>query len=244
MSEKLFACLASPFTGEELFDQLSDIVYFVKNRQGRYEIVNRTLVERSGAREKRDLLGRTASEVSSGPLGALFEEQDLNVIRSGKPILSQLELHAYPSWDLGWCLTTKIPLRDAQGGVLGLVGVSQDLRSPARNSDGLEQIRDALEHAQNRLGSPPSVEELAGVAGMSRYQFDRRMQIVFSLTTRQWLVKLRVGAAESMLRDTDEPIATVAQAVGYSDQSAFSRQFLKTTGLTPMAYRAATRRSG
>jgi AraC-like DNA-binding protein len=52
------------------------------------------------------------------------------------------------------------------------------------------------------------------------------------------LCKLRIDAAMRMLQETESAIAAVGHACGYSDQSAFTRQFRKLTGLTPGQYRA------
>ncbi len=60
---------------------------------------------------------------------------------------------------------------------------------------------------------------------MSRFQLDRRMRSVFGLVTGQWLVKIRLDAAQRLLKDAEIPISTIALRVGYSDQSAFTRQF-------------------
>jgi hypothetical protein len=73
--------LPEPFRGESLFDQLSDVVDFIKNARREYVVVNRTLVERRGLRDKSQLIGRTASEVLRRPLGARSEAQDCGVLR-------------------------------------------------------------------------------------------------------------------------------------------------------------------
>ena len=54
------AALGRPLLGDELFDAVPDIVFFVKDAAGRYVAVNRTLVTRTGGRGKAALLGRTA----------------------------------------------------------------------------------------------------------------------------------------------------------------------------------------
>ncbi len=51
------------------------------------------------------------------------------MLRHGSAILNQLELHFYASGGRGWCLTNKLPLRDKQGQVAGLMGISKDLHS-------------------------------------------------------------------------------------------------------------------
>ena len=234
--------LNPPLTGEELFDHLADIVYFIKDANGKYLVVNETLVTRCGVANKQSLIGRTPAEVLRAPLGDRFASQDRDVLKSGKPLLSQLELHVHPTGEVGWCMTTKLPLRDQRGKVVGLVGVSQDLRIPDSETDDYQQMASAIEFAEQNLSAPPSVEKLATIAQMSRYQLDRRMRRVFGLTTGQWLLKVRLDVAQRLLQETNQSISAVALEAGYSDQSAFTRQFRRATGLTPGEYRAARRR--
>lgn len=229
--------LSPPFTGEELFDHISDVVYFIKDVKGAYLVVNKTLADRCAVTDKSSLLGRTAAEALPAPLGNRFAAQDEHVIRTGNPLLLQLELHVYPSGNAGWCLTTKLPLRNLRGKVIGLVGLSQDLRIPDTHTSEYRQLSSAIEYAEQNLHLPPSVSELAAIAKMSRYQLDRRMRCVFGLVTGQWLVKIRLDAAQRLLQSTTQSISTIAYQVGYSDQSAFTRQFRQATGLSPSDFR-------
>lgn len=234
--------LAPEFTGEELFDHISDVVYFIKNSQGEYLVVNKTLVARCEAPNKEALLGKTSAEVLRPPLGDLYAAQDQQVLKTGVPLVTQLELHLHPNGEVGWCLTTKLPLRNKRGKVIGLVGVSQDLRIPNKASEDYQQLTSAIEYAEKRLSKPPSVQELTRIAKMSRYQLDRRMRSVFGLVTGQWLIKIRLDAAQRLLQETDLPIVSIALHAGYSDQSAFTRQFHRATGLAPSDFRAARKR--
>ncbi|MGB5630828.1 MAG: helix-turn-helix transcriptional regulator, partial [Woeseiaceae bacterium] len=59
----------------------------------------------------------------------------------------------------------------------------------------------------------------------------------FGLTTGQWVLKTRISHASRVLVETDLPIADIALEAGYADQSAFTRQFRRSTGLSPSAYR-------
>jgi len=234
---ELLARLDAPFTAEGLFDHLPDLAFFIKNARAEYLVVNRTLVERCGLRDKSDLIGRTSSQLYRTPLGERYEEQDRKVLRTGRGLTGQLELHLFPSRDVGWCLTTKLPLTDPSGAVIGLVGVSQDLRLPNLAAEEYRHIATAVAYAETHLADPPSIVELAEVAEMSPYQLDRRMRHVFGLTTGQWLVKLRIDLAQRQLTDSGDPIAAIALQCGYQDQSAFTRQFRQATGLTPREYR-------
>ncbi|QDT41610.1 Bifunctional transcriptional activator/DNA repair enzyme AdaA [Gimesia alba] len=245
MIHELLSQIDPPFTGEALFDHLSDIVFFIKNERGEYLVVNNTLVDRCGVQDKQQLIGRTAAEVLRPPLGASYAAQDLRVVQTGQPITSQLELHIYASGDVGWCLTTKLPLRQKKtGAVIGLVGVSQDLHLPDTATELYQNLLAAISHAETHLAKPPTVEELAEVAEMSPYQLNRRMRHVFGLTAGQWLLKLRIDRAQQTLRESDASIASVALSVGYADQSAFTRQFRRTTGMSPRDYQRMVKNAG
>lgn len=231
---------AAPFA-EALFDRIPDVVFFVKDREGRYVVVNQTLVVRCGRRTKEELLGRTAREVFPAPLGDRFLDQDLRVVASGVAIVQNLELHFYPTRLEGWCLTDKLPLRGTDGRVTGLAGISRDLQSPGSEVDHFAELASVLNHVRVSFGSELRVEELAELAGLSVYQLNRRLRLIFGITTSQFITKTRIDAASEMLRSGDRPIAEVANACGYFDQSAFTRVFRRTVGLTPRQYRARHR---
>ncbi len=226
---------------EELFDRVPDVVFFVKDAGGRYRVVNHTLVTRCGGRSKNDLLGRTAQEIFPQPLGVRFLEQDLAVCRTGSAITLQLELHLYPTRLEGWCLTDKVPLRDRAGAVIGVAGISRDLQPTADDAEEFAELAAVLDHTRNRFGSELKVEDLARIAGLSIYQLNRRLRLLFGITASQLVTKTRIDAASEMLRTSSRPVAEIAHACGYFDQSAFSRVFRRTTGLTPRQYRGRHR---
>jgi len=234
---QFLAELAEPFTGEALFDDVSDAAYFIKDAAGRYVVVNQELVRRTGRAGKHELLGRTAAELFAGPLGASYLEQDLRLIAGGEPLRNELELHLYPSGEPGWCLTTKLPLKNRDGRTIGLVGISRDIRAPTEDFD---DVAAALREVRTRLDTPWTVDEIARLAKLSAYQLDRRIREVFHLSTNQLVLKLRMDQAAERLRGTERPIIEIALECGYSDQSAFTRQFRRTTGLTPGEFRRLT----
>ncbi len=237
LASELFAQLAEPFPAEEMFDQIPNIVFFVKNSAGCYVSVNQTLVDRSGRQSKSDLIGCSPSEILGGHLGTGYEQQDQKVLQSGQRLLDELELHVYQNREIGWCLTTKLPLLGKNKAIVGLVGVSRDLKIPDVTSDDFVHIAEAVEYAQSRVDTPPTLAELAKVASMSIYQLDRRMKRLYDLPTGQWLLKIRIDHASRLLLETDQSIADVAMDCGYTDQSSFTRQFRRTTGQTPSQFR-------
>ena len=239
LQQELIAELDQPFWGEELFDCLPDLVFFIKNRRGEYVVVNQTLVARCGLKDKGELIGRTPNQVFPRPLGENFRLQDEAVLRNGEPIRNQLELHLYPSGAKGWCLTNKLPLRQRGGAILGLMGVSKDIHAPSDRGEDYAPIAGAVRHIQTHFDEPLKIPDLASLAGMSAYQFDQRIRKIFQITTGQFLHQVRMEAAIRRLRETRDPIAAIAQDCGYSDQSAFTRHFKQTAGISPAQYRKA-----
>ena len=224
--------------GGPLFDTLSDVVFFVKDGDARYVAVNDTLVRRCGLETKQDLIGRTTLDVFGSRLGQAYHDQDLRVIAEDDALADQLELHLYVQGGPGWCLTTKLPLHDDSGGVIGLVGVSNDIHAPATQDSGYRELAEAITHIQEHIDAPLRVDELAALCGLSAYQFEQRMKSVFLLTAGQFIRKTQIGVARRMLKGDDAaPVVDIALACGFSDQSAFARQFKATTGLTPSEYR-------
>jgi PAS domain S-box-containing protein len=233
---RFLSALGRPFVGDELFDAIPDIVFFLKDDLGRYVAVNQTLVERTGHQDKRDLIGRTAAEVFPGVLGVEIGEQDSAVIRSGAGLSGKLELHLYPDGSEGWCLTWKEPLRDANGRTVGLSGISRDLQPASTARPDMAGISRLIDHIQANLAEPMRLPMLARLAGLTQFQLDQRVQALFGVSTVQYLTRARINHACSLLRQAAEPIGQIALACGYGDQAAFTRQFRKSVGLTPSQY--------
>lgn len=229
---------------ESLFDALSDVAFFIKDREGRYLGANQTLVRRCGLRSKQEILGKTAVDVHPRHLAQTYLAQDLEVISHGIAIKKHLELHLYPSRSRGWCLTYKTPLRDEAGNIVGLVGTSQDLGLPDAQHPVYGKIASIAQHLREHCAEPICMKQLARDAGLSLSRVERLFQRVFHTTPRQLLLQSRLNTALAMMDANDQVnIADVAYACGYSDHSAFSRQFKSLTGMSPVQYRTQ-RRSG
>ena len=232
----LGAIMADPFFAETLFDALPDVVFFVKDSQGRYVVVNQTLVQRCGLRQKSALLGRTPAEVYAHPYGQSYLAQDMAVLAGGGDIEDQLELHLYPNRDPGWCLTRKTALRDAHGRIVGLSGVSRDLAMADKKNPAYSKVAAAVRVIHEQYGQPLHLPELARIANMSVAQIERYFLRIFHLTPRQMMIQTRIDAASRLLAG-QASVAEIAQSCGYGDHSAFTRQFKATTGVTPSQYR-------
>lgn len=222
---------------EQLFDQVSDIAFFIKDKHGRYVAVNHSLLARHGLSSKRDAIGKKPSDICSGDFGKLPTEQDQRVLQSKMPIIDHLEMQ----WEMPgrpvWCLTTKIPLVDNSGRSTGLIGFSRDIRMAVAPSAVPSTFARALEHFERDLPAEASPGWLARLAKMPTHRFARTMKLIFGLTPTQYIAKSRLGKASSLLLQTEKSISDIGQICGYFDHSAFSRAFKKATGFRPIDFR-------
>lgn len=219
---------------QALLDAVPDIVFFVKDQNGRYTHANLTLVRRLGMAKRADVVGRSVDEVFPPKLGSRYAAQDRRVL-AGQRIHDQLEMHIFPNRVAGWCLTSKRPLvRDDR--IVGLIGISRDLAQPDGRHPGYDRLRNVLDHLESHFDEPVRMQALADLAGLSLSQLERQFRRVFQLSPQQWLTRLRIEAAMQRLRGPDT-IAAIGHACGFTDQSAFARQFKATVGITPRNYR-------
>lgn len=222
---------------EQLFDQVPDIAFFIKDALGRYVVVNHSLLARHGLASSKDALGKRPSDICIGDFGKIPSEQDSFVLRTGMPIVDHLEMQ----WELVgqpvWCLTTKIPLKDEGGKPIGLVGFSRDIRTAVEPTAVPPSFARALEIFEQELSSEASPAWLAKLAKMPNYRFSRTMKLIFGLTPTQYIAKSRLARASTLLLQTNKTISEIAQLCGYFDHSAFSRAFKKATGASPMDFR-------
>lgn len=235
--QQLFDQVEWPGILEDLFDCIPDLVFFIKNARGEYVVVNQTMVERSGRKDKSQIIGKTADQIFAPPLGKGYSEQDRHVLRTGQPILNQLELQVYPSGLTGWCITHKLPIKDLARRTVGLMGISKDLQAPSEKGAGYKALAEVVAFIQEHYGDQLKVKRLAKIAGLSAYQLEQRMRKVFQITVGQFIQKVRMDVAIRRLGQSNDPISKIALDCGYCDQSAFTRQFRQTVGMSPAQYR-------
>jgi len=223
---------------EPLFDALSSVVFFIKNIEARYVFVNQTLVNRCGLKDKSALIGKTSEEVFPHSLGKIYTSQDLQVIRRGKKLTEQLELHLYAKNQSGWCLTYKEPLFDADGNLVGIAGISNDLNVPEHTHPAFYKMVQVEDYIKKNYAETITLADLTAIAGVSVAQLERYCKKIYHLTPRQMISKIRLQVATELLA-TDLPITQIGLRCGYTDHSAFCRQFKLHTGMSPTLYRAS-----
>lgn len=148
-------------------------------------------------------------------------------------------------------LVETIPERDPADRLLRLMAVLARLatdgdRAPIAGpgSDRLTvaspdqpRIERVLDHIHAHYREPISVARLAEVAALSPSGFHRLFRRHTRLTVTAYVAQLRIGQACALLVNTAQPIAHVADAVGYANLANFNRQFRAAKGMTPRDFR-------
>jgi AraC family transcriptional regulator len=115
----------------------------------------------------------------------------------------------------------------------------------ARRTDGTlprSRLRAVVEYIEGRLDAGLTLEQLARVARLSAYHFARQFKAATGLSPHQYVLARRVERARLLLEgDGEPPLADVAAAAGFYDQSQFTNHFKRLVGVTPGQFRRSAR---
>jgi two-component system response regulator YesN len=137
---------------------------------------------------------------------------------------------------------------DLVGTVQRILSSSSERGSPLRDTSNLKSgpsvhlsipIQRVMGLIKQRYWLPLSLPTLACQVGMSRYRLSHRFREVLGITCRDYLIRLRVERAKTLLAANQLSITEVAQSVGFSDLPRFDKVFKRYTGFTPSAYRSS-----
>jgi AraC-like DNA-binding protein len=100
----------------------------------------------------------------------------------------------------------------------------------------LKRVREYIEtHLDDRL----TLSDLAGVACLSPYHFSRSFKQAVGVGPQRYVMQRRLERAKTLVRRSSQPLALIAQEVGFTDQSHLTTIFRREIGMTPGRYRTA-----
>ncbi len=126
-----------------LIDNLPDAVY-VKDTKCCKTVANAADVRNMGAQSEAEVLGKNDYDIYPSDIAAAFCADDQSVIQTGQPVLNKEEFLIDKEGKGHWLLTSKLPLRDEQGQITGLVGVGREITEQ-------KHIEEALKHEKSLL---------------------------------------------------------------------------------------------
>lgn len=220
-----------------LLNALQGVVFFVKDADARYVLANLTLAQRCGYNAVAPILGHTCQEVFPKYLGSAYTQQDQQTLESGAALTDHLEMHLFHCLEPGWCLTHKLPIQDRNGHIIGLAGISHDLVDGDTKHAAYKKVAAVDAYISENFEQNIALAKLSEISGLSAAQLERYCKRVYQLTPRQIIHKKRIEFARKRLLEENASITDIGLSCGYSDHSAFSRQFKAVTGVTPQQLR-------
>ena len=150
---------------QALIDWVPDYLW-IKDTESRFVVANKAVASDSGRKRTSDMIGLTDFDLHAPEAAQEFRALEQNIVRCGQPMLDQEEF-IVDGWGNGkWLSSTKVPLRNDQNGIIGLVGIARDITDRKRADalrDGQAQIlemiamqaplEDLLEHLMHLIES-------------------------------------------------------------------------------------------
>ena len=157
-----------------LLDNLPDRIYF-KDDQSRFTRISRAVAEQFKISHPREAMGKTDRDFFSVEHAETALMDEAQVMETGQPILGKIEREVLPDSSVTWALTTKFPLKNRQGKIIGNFGISRDITEIKRIEEQLESERNLLRSLIDNLPDYIYVKDAEG-----RYLLD-------NIAHRRWL---------------------------------------------------------
>ena len=113
---------------------------FIKDTESRKILVNKSECEYLGVKGPEELLGKSDFDLYDKEIAQVSRDEDLQVMRTGKAILAKETINVLKNGEVTTFLTSKIPLRDGEGTINGLVGISLDITDLKQKEEELKKL--------------------------------------------------------------------------------------------------------
>lgn len=133
----------------QLLDHIDDNIYF-KDRDSRFILINEAFARRLGVRPE-DVVGKTDFDIFTEEHARPAFETEQQIIRTGSPILGIEEKETWGNRPVTWASTTKMPLRNASGEIIGTFGMSRDITEHKLNEMKLRKYARSLTAANKQM---------------------------------------------------------------------------------------------
>jgi len=146
-----------------LMDTIPDRIYF-KDSGSRFVLINKALAGVLGVSDPAQAIGRTDFDFYTTEHAQATFDVEQAIVRSGQPIIDVEEMETWPDGRVIWVSTTKMPLRDLNGAVVGTFGISKDITE--------------RRHTQAQIIQAQRLESLGTLAGGIAHQFNNINAII------------------------------------------------------------------
>jgi PAS domain S-box-containing protein len=136
---------------QTLLDNMPDSIYF-KDSESRFIRVGAGMAKKFGLPNSDAVIGLTDADIFTPEHAKAARDNELEIMHTGIPVINRIERETWPDRKDSWCTSTKLPLKDASGQIIGTFGISRDITSIKKTQDELAAARDAAD-AANRAKS-------------------------------------------------------------------------------------------
>ena len=144
-----------------VIDNLPDAIY-IKDLQGRTTLANRADLDTIGTRNEAEVLGKTDWELLPVEVANKTSADDRQILQSGQPLINREELIVNRLGEQRWLLTTKLPYRDENGKIIGLMGIGHDITNRKQLEEGIRKERAVLRTIIDSLPDSIYMKDLEG----------------------------------------------------------------------------------
>jgi AraC-like DNA-binding protein len=220
-----------------LFDSLPQTYFYAKDRQSRFVKVNQLFLENHGLESELQALGKTDRDFHPPLMAEAYIAEDRRVMESRRPLSGQTWLVLHRRRVPRWYVSTKTPLFNPAGEVIGIAGAMYRIQQQEELMRYFHELFPVVRYIEDHFAEPISMTKMAALAGLSSTHFNRRFRQLLRMTPMQYLRTVRIQAAQRLLTTSSKGLAEIAAEVGYTDQSHLTKRFRETTGITPATYR-------
>lgn len=219
-----------------MFDLLPGILFWIKNEKHQFIHANKAFIEHQGVNSLEQVVGKTDRHFSPRHIAQQFIQDDEKIL-AGNSVLERLEMNIGVDGKIAWYSTSKQPLTDTAGNIIGSYGVSRHLEKQALALSGLEAVKIPVDYIKENYQQTITVEQLANKAHLSVSALERRFKKHLKKTPKRFINDLRLEKARRLLVESTIPIAQVGEQSGFTDHSYFSKQFKLLFGELPSSFR-------
>lgn len=220
-----------------LFDSLPQTYFYAKDTDSRFVKVNQLFLENHGLTDESEALGRSDHDFHPPLMAEAYIREDRRVMASRQPLPGQVWLVLHRRRVPRWYVSTKTPLFDVQGNVIGIAGAMYRIEEQEELTRYLQELMPVARFIEEHYREAISMKDLASMAGLSSTHFNRRFRQLLRVTPTEYLRWVRIQAAQGLLSTSSRTLAEISVDVGFTDQSHLTRRFREVTGMTPAAWR-------
>ncbi|TWU23038.1 Signal transduction histidine-protein kinase BarA [Novipirellula galeiformis] len=129
-----------------LLDNIPDSIYF-KDTESRFLRISKAMAKKFAMEGEHDVIGKSDSDIFTSEHALVARQDELQVMRSGEALINRIERETWADRDDTWCMSTKMPLRDEAGEIIGTFGITRDITELTKSQHELCEARDVATKA-------------------------------------------------------------------------------------------------